>query len=70
LRTLKGAATKNERAALCYLVEILTNSVFEEKQSSLAALVGKWEDFEEIADKIEEAIESRQLEGDGRVVSL
>jgi len=51
-------------------VEILTNSVFEEKQSSLAALVGKWEDFEEIADKIEEAIESRQLEGDGRVVSL
>ena len=51
-------------------MEILTNSIFEEKQIGLAALIGKWDDFEEISDNIEEAIEARQLEGDGREVSL
>ena len=46
------------------------NSIFESKKSGLTEVIGRWGNFEEIAGGIEEAIESRQLEGDGREVSL
>lgn len=63
--------TKRSRpvAALVSLID-LQELEQQHKRRGLSAVIGRWENFEEIAGGIEEAIESRQLEGDGRHVSL
>ena len=63
--------TKRSRpvAALVSLID-LQELEQQHKRKGLGAVIGRWENFEEIAGEIEEAIESRQLEGEGRHVSL
>ena len=63
--------TKRSRpvAALVSLIDLQELEQQHERRG-LAELIGQWNDFEEIAGGIKEAIESRQVEGDGRHVSL
>ncbi len=56
-------------AALVSLID-LRELEQQQKRRGLGDVIGQWEDFDEIAGSIEEAIESRKMEGDGRDVSL
>lgn len=56
-------------AALVSLID-LQELEQQHKRRGLSSVIGQWKNFEEIAGEIEEAIESRQLEGDERHVSL
>ena len=63
--------TKRSRpvAALVSLID-LQELEQQDKRKGLGDVIGKWDDFEEIAGGVREAIEARKGEGNGRHVSL
>lgn len=63
--------TKRSRpvAALVSLMD-LHELEQQQKRRGLGSVIGQWEDYDEIAGSIDDAIKARQLEGTGRHVSL